>query len=188
MRVSLELSLQKLLTSYIHLFYLHRWDYTVSIPELMHTLPIWWSAARSFTSGFLITRPGWLLRPINTFVITVYANSPCTKVVSFRGFEREILPMYRDENMSVVLWGTLSQGQFHTEAGYKEREQNNPGGKGRPSRMAREVFLRSSKQLQTQSRRILPVYPSPMSAIKRLMSSRLSAVGRLSISEATLQH
>ncbi|EIT77608.1 voltage-gated shaker-like K+ channel [Aspergillus oryzae 100-8] len=138
MRVSLELSLQKLQTSYIHLFYLHWSDYTVSIPELMHTLPIWWSAARSFTSGFLITRPGWLLRPINTFVITVYANSPCTKVVSFRGFEREILPMYRDENMGEVLWGTLSQGQFHTEAGYKEREQNNPGGKGRHPQMARE--------------------------------------------------
>ncbi|QMW34685.1 hypothetical protein G4B84_010151 [Aspergillus flavus NRRL3357] len=118
MRVSLELSLQKLQTSYIHLFYLHR----------------------SFTSGFLITRPGWLLRPINTFVITVYANSPCTKVVSFRGFEREILPMYRDENMGEVLWGTLSQGQFHTEAGYKEREQNNPGGKGRHPQMAREVI------------------------------------------------
>ncbi|KAB8249353.1 hypothetical protein BDV35DRAFT_378228 [Aspergillus flavus] len=100
-------------------------------------------AARSFASGFLVARPGWWLRPINTLVITVYANPPCTKVVSFRGFEREILPMYRDENMGEVLWGTLSQGQFHTEAGYKEREQNNPGGKGRHPQMARETDLTS---------------------------------------------
>lgn len=38
MRLSVEASLQRLQTTYIDLFYLHIWDYTVSIPELMHGL------------------------------------------------------------------------------------------------------------------------------------------------------
>ncbi|KAB8202070.1 NADP-dependent oxidoreductase domain-containing protein [Aspergillus parasiticus] len=65
---------------------------------------------------------------------------------SFRDFEREILPMCRDENMGLVPWGTLGQGQFHTEAGYKEREQNNPGRKGRPPSDAEKSV---SKVLET---------------------------------------
>ena len=38
MRVSLEASLQKLRTTYIDLFYIHWWGFTVSVPELMHNL------------------------------------------------------------------------------------------------------------------------------------------------------
>ena len=37
-RVSVEASLKKLRTGYIDLLWLHCWDYTTSIPELMHTL------------------------------------------------------------------------------------------------------------------------------------------------------
>ncbi|KAL3447064.1 NADP-dependent oxidoreductase domain-containing protein [Aspergillus insuetus] len=38
MRLSLEASLKKLQTNYIDLFYVHWWDYTTTIPELMHAL------------------------------------------------------------------------------------------------------------------------------------------------------
>ncbi|KAB8274757.1 NADP-dependent oxidoreductase domain-containing protein [Aspergillus minisclerotigenes] len=141
MRVSLELSLQKLQTSYIHLFYLHWWDYTVSIPELMHSLNDLVVSGKVIYLG-ISDCPAWVVAKANQYVrdhglrqFSVYQG---LWNASFRGFEREILPMCRDENMGVVPGGTLGQGQFPTEAGYKEREQNNPGRKGRPPRMARK--------------------------------------------------
>lgn len=38
MKVSVDASLRKLQTSYIDLLYIHWWDYSTSIPELMHAL------------------------------------------------------------------------------------------------------------------------------------------------------
>ena len=38
MKLSLEASLRSLQTTYIDLFYVHWWDYSTSIPELMHSL------------------------------------------------------------------------------------------------------------------------------------------------------
>lgn len=38
MKISLEALPKKLQTSYIDIFYVHWWDYTTTIPELMHSL------------------------------------------------------------------------------------------------------------------------------------------------------
>ncbi|KAF9367417.1 hypothetical protein BGX21_007432, partial [Mortierella sp. AD011] len=52
---------------------------------------------------------------------------------SVRDFERDIIPMCRDEGMGLCPYGTLGQGRFQTEAAFKEREENNPGRKSRPA-------------------------------------------------------
>jgi aryl-alcohol dehydrogenase-like predicted oxidoreductase len=49
-----------------------------------------------------------------------------------RDFEADIIPMCKDEGMELLPYGSLGQGRFHTEEGFKEREQNNPGRKGKP--------------------------------------------------------
>ncbi len=51
---------------------------------------------------------------------------------AIRDFERDIIPMCRDEGMALLPWGTLGQGRFQTEAMFKEREKNNPGRKSKP--------------------------------------------------------
>ncbi len=57
-----------------------------------------------------------------------------------RDFEREIIPMCQDEGMGLLPWGVLGQGRFQTEAGFAEREKNNPGRRGRkPSPVDRAV-------------------------------------------------
>ncbi|RAQ53190.1 hypothetical protein AFGD_001932 [Aspergillus flavus] len=82
MRVSLELSLQKLQTSYIHLFYLH--------------------CGKVICLG-ISGCPAWVVAKANQYArdhglrqFSVYQGR------FLRGFEREILLMYRDENMGVV--------------------------------------------------------------------------------------
>ncbi len=52
---------------------------------------------------------------------------------AMRDFERDIIPMCRDENMGMCPYGTLNQGRFQTEATFKEREQHNPGRKFIPT-------------------------------------------------------
>ncbi|KAL2817080.1 NADP-dependent oxidoreductase domain-containing protein [Aspergillus cavernicola] len=79
MHVSLDLSLRKLRTSYIDLSYLHWWDYSVSIPELMHSLNNLVVTGKVIYLGFSVYHGLW-----NT---------------SIRDFEREVLPICRDENM-----------------------------------------------------------------------------------------
>ena len=44
-----------------------------------------------------------------------------------RSFERDIIPMARDEGMALCPYGTLNQGRFQTEEGFRQREQHNPG-------------------------------------------------------------
>ena len=75
-----------------------------------------------------------------------YVNSPYIKVcttcaqaevcanegvgmwnASMRDFERDIIPMARDEGMALCPYGTLGQGRFQIEAVYKEREQTKEG-------------------------------------------------------------
>ncbi|GFN20257.1 aldo/keto reductase [Aspergillus tubingensis] len=148
-RVSLESSLQKLQTSYIDLFYLHWWDYSVSIPELMHSLNDLVASGKVLYLG-ISDSPAWVVAKANQYArdhglrqFTVYQG---LWNASIRDFEREILPMCRDENMGLIPWGALGQGQFHTEAGYREREQTNPGRKGRP---AFDVEKRVARTLET---------------------------------------
>ncbi|KAJ5535553.1 hypothetical protein N7513_008739 [Penicillium frequentans] len=129
MRVSLDLSLQKLQTSYIDLFYLHWWDYSVLIPELMHSLNDLVVAGKVIYLG-ISDCPAWVVAKANQYArdhglrqFSVYQG---LWNASIRDFEREILPM--------------------CQAGYKEREQENPGRKGR---VPLDIEKRVSKTMET---------------------------------------
>lgn len=79
MRLSLETSLQRLQTTYIDLFYVHWWDYTVSIPELMHSLNDLVASGKVNYLGIATRPPGSSPRPTNTHAIAAYDNLPSTK-------------------------------------------------------------------------------------------------------------
>ncbi|KAB8228981.1 NADP-dependent oxidoreductase domain-containing protein [Aspergillus alliaceus] len=115
MRVSLEASLRKLQTTYIDLFYIHSWDYTVSIPELMHSLK------DHVTSGKGIWN------------------------ASLRDFERDIIPMCRDEGIGLCPDGVLNQDRFQTEAGFKAHEKSHDGRNSIPLSDRDKRFLASWK-------------------------------------------
>ena len=72
---------------------------------------------------------------------------------AMRDFERDIIPMCKDEGMALLPYGTLGQGRFQTADGFKEREKNNPGRKGKPSQIERALSkvmegLASAKKTQ----------------------------------------
>ncbi|KAF4307055.1 Aldo/keto reductase [Botryosphaeria dothidea] len=132
MRLSLEASLKKLQTSYIDLFYLHWWDYTVTIPELMHSLNDLVSAGKVLYLGISDT-PAWIVAKCNQYArdhgLRPFAVYQGMWNAAMRDFERDIIPMARDEGMGLCPYATLNQGRFQTEAGFREREKHNPGRK-----------------------------------------------------------
>ena len=132
MKVSVEHSLRKLQTSYIDLLYVHWWDYTTSIPELMHALDDLVKSGKVVYLGISDT-PAWVVSKANQYArdhglrqFSVYQGM---WNAAFRDFERDIIPMCRDEGMALCPYGVLNQGRFQTEATFKEREKNNPGRK-----------------------------------------------------------
>lgn len=136
MKVSVDRSLRKLQTSYIDLFYVHWWDYTVSIPELMHSLNDLVVSGKVVYLGISDT-PAWIVAKANQYArdhglrqFSVYQGMWSA---AMRDFEREIIPLCRDEGMGLCPYGVLNQGRFQTEAGFKEREKHNPGRKFIPT-------------------------------------------------------
>lgn len=64
--VSLENSLKKLQTSYIDILYIHWWDYTMSIEELMIALNNLVVSGKVLYLGVSDT-PAWVVSKANTF-------------------------------------------------------------------------------------------------------------------------
>ncbi|KAH9892295.1 Aldo/keto reductase [Xylariomycetidae sp. FL2044] len=119
LHASVEASLRKLQTSYIDLLYVHWWDFSVSIPELMQSLNHLVASGKVLFLGISDT-PAWVVAKANE-----YARSHGLRQFSVyqgrwsaaqRDFERDIIPMCRAEGMALAPWGSLGGGKFKTEA------------------------------------------------------------------------
>nr|XP_019049446.1 hypothetical protein I302_03235 [Kwoniella bestiolae CBS 10118]OCF28376.1 hypothetical protein I302_03235 [Kwoniella bestiolae CBS 10118] len=132
MKLSLEASLKRLGTTYIDLFYLHIWDYTVSIPELMTSLNDLVVSGKVLYLGISDT-PAWIVAKANQYArdhglrqFSVYQGM---WNAALRDVERDILPMAKDEGMAVCPYGALNQGRFQTREGFRQREKDNSEGR-----------------------------------------------------------
>ncbi|TVY22653.1 Norsolorinic acid reductase A [Lachnellula hyalina] len=130
LRVSLENSLKNLQTSYVDLLWVHYWDFTCSIPEMMNSLN------DTITSGKVIyigasDIPAWIVSKANQYArdhglrqFSVYQGRWSA---ADRDFEREIIPMTISENMGIAPWGSLGGGKFKTEEQRKANQGRNIG-------------------------------------------------------------
>lgn len=132
MKLSVAASLRKLQTSYIDILYVHWWDYTTTIPELMHSLNDLVISGQVLYLGVSDT-PAWVVTKANQYArdhglrqFVVYQGM---WNAAMRDFERDIIPMCRDEGMGLCPYGTLGQGQFQTAESFKEREATQEGRK-----------------------------------------------------------
>lgn len=69
---------------------------------------------------------------------------------ALRDFEREIVPMCRDEGMGILAYGTLGKGMFQTEEARKAKAKENEGRNMKPP-TAREIAV--SKVLERVAKR-----------------------------------
>ncbi|KAF8854214.1 Aldo/keto reductase [Acephala macrosclerotiorum] len=144
LRLSLEASLAKLQTSYIDLLYVHWWDFTCSIPELMQSLNTMVQQGKvlylgiSDTPAYIVSKANEYARQNGLRQFSVYQGRWSAEN---RDFEREIIHMARDEGMGLCPWGALGGGNFKTEEQRKSQE-------GRKMRGASEAAIKISKVLE----------------------------------------
>lgn len=128
LHVSINSSLKNLQTDYIDILYLHWWDGSTSIPEVMQALNQLVLAGKVLYLGVSDT-PAWVVSKANEYArnhglrqFSVYQGRWSA---AQRDFEREIIPMVKAEGMALAPWGALGGGKFKTA----EQRQNAVSGR-----------------------------------------------------------
>ncbi|KZT57228.1 aryl-alcohol dehydrogenase [Calocera cornea HHB12733] len=126
MHVSVRDSLAKLKTDYIDLFYVHWWDYTTPVEEMMQALDVLVKAGKVLYLGISDT-PAWVVARANGYArahgLSQFVVYQGRWNLLMRDFERDILPMVKAEGMGVAPWGVLGQGRFKTAAQLEQRKK-----------------------------------------------------------------
>ncbi|KAJ2934129.1 hypothetical protein H1R20_g2945, partial [Candolleomyces eurysporus] len=132
MHLTVESSLKKLRTTYIDLFYVHFWDYTTNIPEVMQALHALVLARKVLYLGISDT-PAWVVAKANQYArdhaLTPFSVYQGLWNVMDRSFERDIIPMARDEGMALAPWGVLASGKIRTDEDEEKRRQSGENGR-----------------------------------------------------------
>ncbi|KAH9922292.1 Aldo/keto reductase [Epithele typhae] len=133
MRVSVDEALEKLRTSYIDIFYVHWWDYTTPIEEVMDGLHQLVMSGKVLYLGISDT-PAWIVASANRYArmahktpFVIYQGSWS---VLDRDFERDIIPLARHEGMALAPWNVLAGGKIRTDAEEQARLDSGEGGRG----------------------------------------------------------
>lgn len=128
MMMSVRDSLRKLQTDYIDLLYLHWWDHTTSIEEIMDSLQILVESGKVLYLG-ISDSPAWVVSAANEYA-KARGKTPFSVYqgrwnIMLRDFEREIIPMARHYGMALAPWDVLGGGKFQTKKQLEERKKNN---------------------------------------------------------------
>lgn len=114
LHVSVRHSLEKLQTDWIDLLYMHFWDYSASIPEVMDGLHSLIQQGKVMYLGVSNT-PAWIVAAANDYAIQHGKTPFCTFQGRWnliqRDIELEIVPMCLHYGMSISPWeviGTFS--------------------------------------------------------------------------------
>jgi aryl-alcohol dehydrogenase-like predicted oxidoreductase len=130
LHMSVRDSLKKLQTDFIDILYLHWWDHTTSIEEVMDSLHILVQQGKVLYLG-ISDSPAWVVSAANTYA-KAHGKTPFSIYqgrwnVMLRDFEREIIPMARTFGMALAPWDVLGGGKFKSKKEIEERKKNGEG-------------------------------------------------------------
>ncbi|KPI37490.1 putative aryl-alcohol dehydrogenase AAD14 [Cyphellophora attinorum] len=130
MHVSVRDSLKKLQTDWIDILYLHWWDFSSSIAEIMDSLHVLVEQGKVLYLGISDT-PAWLVSAANEYAIargkTPFAIYQGRWNLMIRDFERDIIPMASHYGMALAPWDVLGGGKFQTRKAIEERKKAGEG-------------------------------------------------------------
>ncbi|KAL2862226.1 aldo/keto reductase [Aspergillus lucknowensis] len=115
MHVSVKRSLEKLQTDYIDLLYVHWWDFTTGVEEVMHALNALVVSGKVLYLGVSDT-PAWVVVKANDYArangLRPFAVYQGKWNAAIRDMERDVVPMCRDQGMGIAPWAPLGGGKF----------------------------------------------------------------------------
>ncbi|GJE90821.1 aryl-alcohol dehydrogenase-like protein [Phanerochaete sordida] len=129
---SLRDSLRKLRTAYVDVLYVHWWDYTSSVEEVMDALHALVMQGTVLYLGVSDT-PAWVVAQANTYARmahkTPFAIYQGKWSILDRDFERDLLPMCISQGMAIAPWNVLGGGKIRTDAEEEARAASGEGGR-----------------------------------------------------------
>ncbi len=143
---TVEGSLERLDTDYIDLLYLHMWDFTTPVEEILRAADDLVRAGKVLYFAFSDS-PAWVVSQ----AIAIAELRGWTRPVGFqfpysllgRSVEREVMPMCRSMDVAMMPWGLLSGGALTGKYNKDDAETTN----GRRSGSASEKELRMAETL-----------------------------------------
>ena len=120
---SVEASLRRLGTDYIDLYWLHQWDGTTPVEEVMRGLDDLVRAGKVLYVGISDT-PAWIVSQANTLADlrgwTPFIGLQIEYSLISRTPERDLMPMARAFGLAITPWGVVGggvlTGKYHTAA------------------------------------------------------------------------
>ena len=110
---SLEASLRRLKTDYVDLFYVHAWDFTTPVEEVMRSLDDLVRAGKVLYVAISDT-PAWIVAQANTLADlrgwSPFVGLQLRYSLIDRAAERDLLPMARALDLGVLAWSVLGAG------------------------------------------------------------------------------
>ncbi|EHK18836.1 uncharacterized protein TRIVIDRAFT_44178 [Trichoderma virens Gv29-8] len=130
MHMSVRDSLLKLQTDWIDILYVHWWDFTTSVKEIMDSLHVLVEQGKVLYLGVSDT-PAWIVSAANEYA-AAFGKTPFSIYqgrwnIMLRDFEREIIPMARQYGMALAPWDVLGGGKFQTKKALEERAKKGEG-------------------------------------------------------------
>jgi aryl-alcohol dehydrogenase-like predicted oxidoreductase len=123
LRLSLQASLEKLRTDYVDILYVHSWEPTTSIPEIMRALDDVVRAGLALYLG-ASNWPAWVVSKANEYArahgLTTFVVYEGRWNAAEKDIERDVLPMCKAEGMGITAWSTLGGGKFKSDVQRKE--------------------------------------------------------------------
>jgi len=146
MMQSLDASLKRLKTDYIDLYWLHIWEYTTPVEEVMRAFDDMVRAGKVLYIGISDT-PAWIVSRADALAElrgwTPFIGIQIEYSLIQRTVERELLPMARNLDLGVLAWGPLSSGLLTGK--YKKMEEGQVEGDGRLAQRKSHVDLDDRK-------------------------------------------
>ncbi|RAQ42920.1 aryl-alcohol dehydrogenase [Aspergillus flavus] len=130
LHMSVRDSLQKLQTDWIDILYVHWWDQTTSVEEVMDSLHILVQQGKVLYLGVSNT-PAWVVSAANYYAKangkTPFSIYQGRWNVLRRDLEKDILPMVRHFGMAIAPWDSIGGGKFQSK---KQLEARKVAGEG----------------------------------------------------------
>jgi aryl-alcohol dehydrogenase-like predicted oxidoreductase len=127
---SLEASLRRLNTDYIDLYWVHAWDQTTPIEEMMRALDDMVKSGKILYIG-ISDAPAWVVSQANTLANlkgwTEFASIQIEYSLIERTSERELLPMANALDIGITAWSPLGSGVLtgkYNKSSNKEPKNN----------------------------------------------------------------
>ncbi|WP_246683626.1 aldo/keto reductase [Labrys sp. KNU-23] len=139
---SVEESLKRLGTDYIDLLYLHAWDFTTPVEEVLRGLDDLVRAGKIVYAG-ISDAPAWQVARMQTIAdLRGWAPLIALQVeysLIERTIERELVPMAREIGLGVIPWSPLASGVLAGK--YSRADLDDSGGSAEASGTRRNVAL-----------------------------------------------